>query len=130
MDHIRKHEAFLDVLKIADPNLRKVILQKCPDDVICALVEIIINLLQGNINLTPQQKKQLSKYKTKFRNISLHSMKNNKLINKPKTRKNLIQVGGALPFLIPLLAPLIAKAALGGVVAAGAGVATKKILGE
>jgi len=130
MNNIRKNRPLLEALKTANPKLRTAILQNSDDKLVCVLVEIISNLLQGHINMNPHQKKKLEKYKNQFRKMVSCCAKHNTVINKRKARKMLIQSGGALPFLIPLLAPLIAKAALGGVVAASAGVATKKILGE
>ena len=108
-------------------------MQNCDNSVICALVEIIHNLLSGNITLTANQKKKLQKYKKQFRYLSskcINKNKKKKNINKKISRRVIVQSGGALPFLIPLLAPLIAKAALSGAVATGVGLATKKILGQ
>jgi len=129
MDHIKKNKNILEVLKSANPKLRDAILKNTDEKTICVLVEIISNLLKGNIKIEPSQKRRLVKYKTQFRKLATCCNKN-KIINKKKARKIIIQSGGALPFLIPLLAKLIAKAVLGGVVAAGAGVATKKLLGQ
>lgn len=129
MKHIEKHSHLLDVLQKASPKLRKAILEQCDNQVICVLSEIILNLLNGQFNLTTKQKQKLSKYKKYFRALAKQCNRS-KHINKKNARKLLIQTGGAFPLLLGLLAPLIAKAALGGVVAAGTGVVTKKILGE
>jgi hypothetical protein len=128
MKHILKNKNLLEVLKDATPKLRKVILQNADHGVICSLVEIIVNLLEGRIKISPLQKKKLVRYKQQLRQISRSCVKHNKVINKKKARKLVIQSGGALPFLIPLLAPLIAKAALGGIVAATTGAITNKVL--
>lgn len=130
MQHIAKHKSILKVLKSAHPKLRKLILRNCDNNVICALVEIIHNLLQGRIQVSPKIKKKLSKYKKQFRLINQKCIRKNKHINKKKARKIIVQTGGALPFLLPLIIPLIAKAALAGVVSTGVGIATKKILGK
>lgn len=129
MKHFEKHLHILEVLKKASPKLRKAILEQCDSQVICMLSEIIINILNGQLAVTPNQKIKLRKYKKHFRALANHCS-TSKRINKKKARKTLIQTGGAFPLLLGLIAPLIAKAALGGAVAAGAGVATKKILGE
>lgn len=128
MHNISKQKHILEVLKTAQPKLRKLILQNCDSKVICALVEIIHNLLNGNIPLSKNQKKKLKKYKKQFRFLSKKCIQKNKNINTKKARKTVVQTGGALPFLLPLIIPLIAKAALAGAVSAGVGVATKKIL--
>ena len=125
MKHIEKHRYMLEVLKNASPKLRKAILQQCDDDLVCILAEIIVNLMDGQINISSQQKQKFKRYKNLFRIIKKHCS------NRPSKkilRKKIIQTGGALPFLIPLLLPLIAKAALAGAVSTGVGVATKKIL--
>lgn len=127
MQNISKQQSFLEVLRTAKPKLRKLLLQNCDDKVICALVEIIHNLLQGHIQLSPNQKKKIQKYKKLFRQLSQKCVKK-KNINRKKARKVIVQSGGALPFLIPLILPLIAKAALAGAVSTGVGIATKKIL--
>ena len=127
MQSISKHKSILEVLRTSQPKLRKLILQNCDNNVICALVEIIHNLLQGRIQMSPKQKKKIQKYKKQFRLLSEKCIRN-KNINKKKARKVVVQTGGALPFLIPLIAPLIAKAALAGAVSTGVGIATKKLL--
>lgn len=128
MQHITKHKSILEVLRSAHPKLRKLILKNCDSKVICALVEIIHNLLHERVKVSPSQKKRLAKYKNLFRLINQKCIRNKKHINKKKARQYIVQSGGALPFLIPLIAPLIAKAALAGAVSTGVGLATKKIL--
>jgi len=129
MKHLEKHSPILEVLQKASPKLRKAILEQCDSQVICVLSEIILNLLNGHINLSSKQKQKLKKYKNKFRELA-SQCNQSKRINKKTARKLLIQTGGAFPLLLGLLGPIIAKAALGGAVAAGTGIATKKILGE
>lgn len=126
MKHIEKHRYMLEVLKNAKPKLRKAILQQCDDDLVCVLAEIIVNLMDGQINITSQQKQKLKPYKVLFRKIRKHC---NHRPSQKILRRKVIQTGGALPFLIPLLMPLIAKAALAGAVSTGVGVAAKKIIG-
>lgn len=130
MNNVKREKAILKVLQSASPKLRKAILSNANDKTICTLVEVVSNLLKGNIPMKPHQRKQLLKYKNKLRKLTKCCSKHNKVINKLKARKLLNQSGGALPFLIPLLLPLIAKAALSGAIAAGTGIATKKLLGQ
>lgn len=129
MKNIYKHRNILEVLSKASPALRKAILQHADKSTICILAEIIVNLMQGHLNLSQSQKKKLKPYKRQFQRL-VAICHRRKHINKIKTRRVLLQSGGALPFLLPLLIPLIAKAALGGAVAAGAGIATRKIIGQ
>lgn len=123
MKHLEKHRYMFEVLKTASPKLRKAILKEGDHDLICVLAEIILNLMEGHIQISPQQKQKLSPYKNTLRRIHRQCSHS----NKKKLRKSVVQVGGALPFLIPLIAPLIAKAALAGAVSTGVGIATKKI---
>lgn len=121
MKHLEKHHHMFEVLKKASPKLRKAILRNADDDLICILAEIIVNLMDRNIEIRPQQKRKLARFKNIFRRIARHC---SHTPNKRKLRKQIVQSGGALPFLIPL----IAKAALAGAVSSGIGIATKKIL--
>ena len=124
MKKVIRHKSLLKVLHNTNSKLRKAILKNCDNDVICVLTEIIVNLLNGNIQLTASQKTKLKRYKNAFRKIA-NLCKNNKLSNKKSARKLFIQNGGAFPFF---LLPLIGKAALGGAVGAAAGYAVKKAI--
>lgn len=125
MKHLEKHRFMFEVLKESKPKLRKAILQNADDELVCILAEIIVNLMEGHVNISTKQKQKLAPYKNIFRSIVKQCSHHP---NKTKLRKNVVQSGGALPFLIPLLLPLIAKAALAGAVSTGVGIATKKIL--
>ena len=122
MQHLEEHRFMFEVLKTASPKLRKAILKESDHELICVLAEIIVNLMEGNIKVSPQLKQKLSPYKNLFRKIRRQCAHP----NKKKLRKSIIQVGGFLPFLLPLI-PLIAKAALAGAVSTGVGLAVKKI---
>jgi len=127
MKHFEKYRYMLEVLKEANPQLRKAILKNSDDGLICILAEIIMNLVDGHLQTSPKQIKQFRPYKNTLRSIHRHCSSSKK-VSKKKLRRSVVQVGGALPFLIPLLIPLIAKAALAGAVSTGVGVATKKII--
>lgn len=129
MKKLIENEHWLRVLENANPKLRSAMLKYANDKEITAVCEIIYNIFNNNIELSPKQKKYLSKYKTKLRQIYKHCCGDKKL-GKQKIHKSVVQVGGALPLIIAALAPFIAKAALGGAVGAAAGVATKKVLGH
>jgi len=128
MKKLVENEHLLRVLEKANPKLRTAMLSNVDDDAICTICEIIYNVFNNNIKLNPRQMKLLSKHKTKLRQIYKHCCGKKKL-GKQKLRKTIVQVGGAFPLIFAALAPLIAKAALGGVVGTAAGIATKKILG-
>lgn len=128
MKHLEKHRYMFEVLKNASPKLRKAILQNSDDELICVLAEIIVNLMEGNVKLSPQQKQKMKPYKFLFRTIRKQCNRHHP--NKKMLRRKVVQTGGILPFFIPLLAPLIAKAVLAGAVSTGVGYATKKIIGD
>lgn len=132
MKNILDQKSYLEALMKTDTTTRRKLLTQTTTKQQKALVELIINLVKGNVPLTTLQKSKLMKHKKAFRRICklCYSQKKNKIINvKGQVLKNeLVQTGGALPFLIAPLIALAAKAALGGVVSAGAGYATKKII--
>jgi len=124
MNHLEKHRSMLEVLQKASPKLRKAILQNSNDELICVLAELIVNFMEGHVTISKQQKQKLKPYRKMFRNV-VNNCSNHKLKNKKKIRKTIVQSGGFLPLLLPL----IAKAALGGLVSTGVGLAAKKIIG-
>ena len=124
MKQFEKHRYMFEVLQTATPKLRKAILKESDKDLICVLAEIVVNLMEGNIQISSQQKQKLRPYRNLFRKI----VKQCSHAKHKQLKGSIIQVGGALPFLIPLIAPLIAKAALAGAVSTGVGIATKKLL--
>jgi len=82
----------------------KVILRKCPINVIKTVCECVINTLQGNIPLTKKQKSRLFSYKQSLRKLS------NKKIPLYKKRKLLVQRGdGFLSVLLPAAISVISS---------------------
>ena len=127
----KQHKSYLDLLNTSDPKFRKVMLDNASPKQRRMLIEIIANTLNGNIPLSAKQKSALQKHKCKLRSICKTCInKKNKIINinSKSVKKNINQIGGILPFFIAPLLALAAKAAVGGVVSAGAGYATKKII--
>lgn len=98
MNRLNSHKHFLHVLKNATPKARKAILQTADDDLIKALLECVINTLNGNHKVTPKVKSKLCKFKNCFRKLA------NPKVSLKKKRKLLIQKGG---FLIPLLTSIL-----------------------
>jgi hypothetical protein len=87
----------LHVLKTACPKLRKGIISNC-DKRLSDISECILNVLNGNINLSDSTKRKLKKYKTSLRT----------LVDKRKPlsaeKRVIIQKGG---FLLPLLTAVL-----------------------
>lgn len=130
MKNIQRQRDFLNVLIKLNPNLRKLLLKNADKKLKRAIIEIVVNVMHGNIQLSKNQKQKLQKYKSVFRKIyKQHYDKRNNKIKKSKiNNRQIVQVGGALPFLIPLIAGIIGKAALAGAATAGSAYVTKKII--
>ena len=127
MKKIIDHEPWFRVLEKSNPKMRTAILKNADDKLLCSICEVVANLFNGNIKLSASQLKTLRKHKTSLRKLYKHCC--GKRLSKPVLRKNIVQSGGAFPLIFAALAPLIAKAALGGAVGAATGIATKKALG-
>ena len=93
----------LRVLGHCQPKIRNTILKNCENDLIHIICNCVYNVVKGNVpGLTQEKVNKLAHHRT--------SLKTQKVPIKEK-RKVLIQKGGGfLPFLHPLVAPLIAKA--------------------
>ena len=96
----------LQTLISSKPVLRKAIIDHATPDLIHAITEIIYNTLKGVIELTPDQKRRLSRYKEQFRALV------NKRLSVKKKRKILNQkgTGAALAALIPVALALLSRA--------------------
>ena len=95
----------LKVLSRCKPKIRNAILKNCENDLIHIICDCVYNVVKGNVpGLTQEKVNKLARHKTSLIKLS------NKVPIKEK-RKILIQkAGGFLPFLLPLVAPLIAQA--------------------
>ena len=103
---------------------------QCNKEVIKAIVDIINNVLKGKIKI--QNRHKLAKYKQHLRYLV------NRRISLANKRQCIIQKGGFLPFLAPLIpllikaaafaAPIIAKGALAGAAGTAAAAAANKII--
>jgi hypothetical protein len=92
----------LKLLCGAKPTVIRAILKGASPDLIQAISECSLNVLKGNVRITPAQKKRLCRYKQKLRTLA-------KKKTSFKRRKQVIQTGG---FLGVLLKPVLG--ALGG----------------
>lgn len=92
----------LKVLKKAKPSLRKSILKSADKDLICCLSECCYNILNGNVKLSPENKKCLTKHGKHLRQLA------SKRVSLKKKRNLLVQQGGFLP---ALLGPILGIAA-------------------
>jgi len=102
---VERQVHLLQAIAEGHPQVVKTILRGADNDLIKCLAECALNLLRGNIVLTPEEKKKLIKYRHKIRDIA-----DKKQILKDKRKT--IQTGGlAAALLAPLIKPLIAPLA-------------------
>src|SRR5215469_1168180 len=98
MNRLKSQLHFLHVIKDAKPQARRVLLESASDELIKAIVECVINTLNGNHKLSKEEKSKLSKYKNRLR-----ALVNPKFSFKHK-RKLIVQKGG---FIVPLLTSIL-----------------------
>ena len=95
---LKKYAPYLCILHRSLPKVRKALLKKnCSPEFLRCLSECAKNVLNGNVRLTPIQKKQLSKQKKLLRKIVLKK-------TPLKTKRRIAQTGG---FLGALLSPIV-----------------------
>lgn len=94
MYRLKANKSILQVLKDANPKLRKAIIQHADPQVILTLCEISHNTLYGNNKICKSMKNKLRKYKRHLRNLSSSKR------SIGSKRKILVQQGGFLPHLI------------------------------
>lgn len=97
MKRLKSNKHILHVLRNTTPKVRKAILQSADDDLIKALVECVINTLNGNHKINTSTKTKLCKYKNCFRQLA------NPKVSLKKKRKIFIQKGGFLGVLLSTL---------------------------
>ena len=102
MSHnVRKHSDFLKVLSKCNAKQRKVILQNASPSLLKCLCECGLNILKGNVKLSPSQKRQLSRHKQMLRILA------DRKVPVKRKRQGLVQKGGFLPALFgPILSTL------------------------
>jgi hypothetical protein len=123
MKRLEKYSALLNAVQTADPKTRVGILRSAPDEFIKTLLEVVLNVLAGNVHCQGNQLKRVKRYKSHLREVS-HCRHNIK-----QARKKLIQRGGFLPLILPLLG-IIGKGILGAAAGAAAHATINKIRGR
>ena len=102
MEKLRDHKVFLQMLMKSNPKYRKELLKGAPPEIIHLLGECALNILQGTVVLTREEKSKLRKHKTNLRKLANPATSN-------KTKKQVIQKGGAM---IPALLKPVIKAVI------------------
>ena len=98
MHTLRRHAAILRTIQKARPDLRQSLLKLADEDLIRCIVECADNTLKGHVQLSPFQKKRLSRHKKFLRRLVKRG-------EAWRTKRKLIAQSGG--FLLPLLAPVI-----------------------
>jgi len=110
---MKRNFHFLKALETAPPTMRKAMLKTGDDELMCSICEICSNILQGVVKLTPNQKRDLMKYKWEIRALQ------NRDIKMKKKKRMLIQKGGFLPLVLApalsLLASLLGETIAGAI---------------
>ena len=91
----KKQLAQLRLLQICPNRERSKLIRKLPNSCIKSVCECVLNVLQGRIRLSKQQKAKLSRHKHTLRKVIY---KKTSLASK---RRLIIQKGGFLQYLIP-----------------------------
>ncbi len=102
MASVRKHALMLQVLNKAKPALVKKIVQTADRGLIHTLCECALNLIKGNVPITPVQKRKLRRHKTGLR----------ELVDKKvslKKKKSILQRGGFVGALLTAVLPLVVQ---------------------
>ena len=95
----------LRLLTHCKSKMRNAILKNCENDLIHIICDCVYKVVKGNVSgLTQEKVNKLARHKTSL-------IKLTKKVPIKEKRKILVQKGGGLlPFLLPLVAPLIAEA--------------------
>ena len=104
-------------------NFRNELLANVDDDIILNIINVLHNVINKNIAITPKTEKALWKYRREIRKLLAKNPRTKNIIK--QKRKLLVQKGGFLPLVLgPILAaiPAIAKGiAVAGAVGSAAG---------
>ena len=91
---LKKQAETLKYLHRLSPHAAKTVIKSCDNQLVNALCEGSLNVLRGNVPLTPHHKRRLQRYKK-----DLRALANRRLSTKHK--KVLLQKGGFLSALLP-----------------------------
>src|SRR5215469_3030864 len=98
MKRIKSNYHALQILKTANPKLRKAIIANCKKDLVNIINECALNLLRGTVKLTDCQKRKLRKHRAILRRLA------DKHVSLSAKKQAIVQRGG---FLLPLLSAVL-----------------------
>ena len=103
MSHrLKKNANILMLMKNASKKTNNDIIKKADKELVNTLCECSLNVLNGNIKLTPTQKKRLHRHCATLRCLVDKKTSLNK-------KKKALQTGGFLPAVLGILAPILSK---------------------
>lgn len=105
---ISKNAHSLMALSQVSNDVAGMMISRGSKELILSLVEIVSNIIKGNVSLTQSQFDSLKRYRTQLRELVLKKTSLSK-------RKQILQHGGFLPLLTRLISPIVT--ALGGLFA-------------
>lgn len=94
MKRLKENQHTLQVLKNCKPIVRKSIIKYGNSELIKTLCEICINILNGNVKISPKCKNHLQNYKNSLRKLTAPKVK------LQVKKKILVQKGGFLPVIL------------------------------
>lgn len=100
--HMKKHAGALLLMKKSNPKLRNELIKIADRDLMYALCDCALNVLNGKIKLKPKQRRQIAKF---CRHLQYLTNKKTPL----KQKRRVLQSGGFLPALLGVLAPVLGK---------------------
>jgi hypothetical protein len=98
MKRIKSNYHALNVLKSAQPKLRKAIISNCNRELLNCISECILNVLNGNLKVSDCAKQKLKKHKSVHRKVA------DKRVTSSAKMRLIHQRGG---FLLPLLTAVL-----------------------
>ena len=103
MKRVKTNYHTLQVLKTADPKLRKAIISKCNKELVNCISECVLNVLNGYIQLPGGVTRKLQKHKAALRKVS------DRRVPLSKKKKLIVQRGGFLQPLLSAVLPTLAS---------------------
>ena len=103
MKLIKKHFNYIKHLASKDSDIRNSIIKLADKEVICAVCECILNVINGNIKIKESLRKKISPHKDSLRKLQKKSSLKVK-------KKILTQKGGNfLPLILPVILNILGK---------------------
>ena len=101
VSRVKKFAPHLRVLASSSPKACKAIMKSAKSDLVRCLCECSMNILKGNVSITPGQMRKLSRHKKDLRFLAKRG-------HRLASKKRVLQKGGILPAILgPILAAVL-----------------------